>query len=85
LVVITSATSVFSWRTSLHKVSSCWCKVNVSYEPLLIALLQLCRKMCDFVISKDLVQGLEFRGRECDYLPFVASINEENKYGRHRL
>jgi hypothetical protein len=45
--------------------------------------LQLSRKMCDFVISIDLVQGLEFRGRECDYLPFVASINKENKYGRH--
>ena len=41
--------------------------------------------MCDFVISKDLVQGLEFRGRECDYLPFVAGIKKENKYGRHGL
>jgi len=41
--------------------------------------------MCDFLISKDLVQGLEFRGRECAYLPFVAGIKKENKYGRHEL
>jgi hypothetical protein len=41
--------------------------------------------MCDFVISKYLVQGLEFRDRECDYLPFVANIIKENKYGRRWL
>jgi len=41
--------------------------------------------MCDFVISKDLFHGLEFRGRECDYLPFVAGIKKDNKYGRHGL
>jgi hypothetical protein len=41
--------------------------------------------MCDFVIYKYLVQELEFRGRECDYLQFVVSIIKENtcKYGRH--
>jgi hypothetical protein len=39
--------------------------------------------MYNFVISKDLVKGLEFRSRECDYLPFASNIIKEYKYGRH--
>ena len=31
--------------------------------------------MCDFVICKNLVQGLVFRGRECHYLPSSKRID----------
>lgn len=31
--------------------------------------------MCDFVTYKNLVQGLEFRGREYHYLPSSKRIN----------